>query len=71
MTLIAPPTCIGLSASSVRSITLGISSPAMKGKLNFWFIYVYGLPNLIHSSLINYIQSSLLSAAGAENLECS
>lgn len=27
---------IGLSASSVRSITLGISSPAMKGKLNFW-----------------------------------
>lgn len=27
---------IGLSASSVRSITLGISSPAMKGKLHFW-----------------------------------
>lgn len=31
---------IGLGASSVRSITLGISSPAMKGKLKFW-VYLH------------------------------
>lgn len=58
---------IGLGASSVRSITLGISSPAMKRKLNFWG-YVYGLYNLRLSSLIKHIQSSRVAAAGSEKL---